>query len=59
MRKVIQENGKISVRCLRTVHAEQNAICQAAKKGFPLRCHCIYENDSLPDLCHAADQLWD
>jgi dCMP deaminase len=33
MKKVIQENGEISEHCLRTVHAEQNAICQAAKVG--------------------------
>ena len=36
MKKVIQENGEISEHCLRTVHAEQNAICQAAKRGISI-----------------------
>ncbi|KKU04030.1 MAG: CMP/dCMP deaminase, zinc-binding protein [Candidatus Woesebacteria bacterium GW2011_GWC2_47_16] len=33
MKKVIHEDGSISEHCVRTVHAEQNAICQAAKRG--------------------------
>ncbi len=36
MKKVIQENGEISEHCVRTVHAEQNAICQAAKRGISI-----------------------
>jgi dCMP deaminase len=42
MRKVIQENGEISVHCLRTVHAEQNAICQAAKRGISIEGATVY-----------------
>ena len=42
MKKVIQENGKISEHCLRTVHAEQNAICQAAKRGISIEGATIY-----------------
>ncbi len=36
IKKVIQENGKISNHCVRTVHSEQNAICQAAKRGVSI-----------------------
>ncbi len=42
MKKVIQENGEISEHCLRTVHSEQNAICQAAKRGISIECATIY-----------------
>ena len=43
MKKVIQENGEISEHCLRTVHAEQNAICQAAKRGISIEGATIYQ----------------
>jgi dCMP deaminase len=43
MKKVIQENGEISEHCLRTVHAEQNAICQAAKRGISIDGATIYQ----------------
>jgi dCMP deaminase len=42
MKKVIQENGEISEHCLRTVHAEQNAICQAAKRGISIDGATVY-----------------
>ena len=42
MKKVIQENGEISDHCLRTVHAEQNAICQAAKRGISIEGATVY-----------------
>ena len=42
MKKVIQENDEISEHCLRTVHAEQNAICQAAKRGISIEGATIY-----------------
>ena len=42
MKKVIQENGEISEHCLRTVHAEQNAICQAAKLGIGIDGATLY-----------------
>lgn len=34
MHEVIDENGKVSKHCIRTVHAEQNAILQAALHGI-------------------------
>jgi len=36
LKKTIEEDGSISLHCVRTVHAEQNAICQAAKRGTPI-----------------------
>jgi len=42
MRKVIHEDGHISQHCVRTVHAEQNAICQAAKRGIAIAGATIY-----------------
>jgi dCMP deaminase len=42
MRKELDENGKISQHCVRTVHAEQNAICQAAKRGVPIDGATVY-----------------
>lgn len=42
MKKVVHENGRVSQHCVRTVHAEQNAICQAAKLGVSLRGATLY-----------------
>ena len=42
MKKVIDEDGTIRQHCVRTVHAEQNAICQAARYGIPLEGASLY-----------------
>ncbi len=42
MKTVIDEDGTKSEHCMRTVHAEQNAICQAAKKGISIEGATIY-----------------
>jgi dCMP deaminase len=42
LKKVVNENGEISEHCLRTVHAEQNAICQAAKRGIAIFGATVY-----------------
>ena len=42
MKKVIQENGEVTEHCVRTVHSEQNAICQAAKRGVSIEGATIY-----------------
>ena len=36
MRKVLDNNGNVTQHCVRTLHAEQNAIIQAARFGIPL-----------------------
>lgn len=41
-KKIIHEDGTITQHCLRTVHAEQNAICQAAKLGISLSKSTLY-----------------
>lgn len=42
MKKVIHEDGSITQHCVRTVHAEQNAICQAAKQGISIDGATLY-----------------
>lgn len=42
MKKVMQENGEVTEHCVRTVHSEQNAICQAAKRGISIEGSTIY-----------------
>jgi dCMP deaminase len=42
MKKVIQEDGQTTEHCLRTVHSEQNAICQAAKRGISILGATVY-----------------
>jgi len=42
MKKMLHEDGSISEHCVRTVHAEQNAICQAAKLGITLEGSTLY-----------------
>lgn len=41
-KKVTHEDGKITQHCVRTVHAEQNAICQAARLGISLENGILY-----------------
>ncbi|MFH8080766.1 MAG: cytidine/deoxycytidylate deaminase family protein [Candidatus Aenigmatarchaeota archaeon] len=42
LKKVIHEDGSTSTHCVRTVHAEQNAICQAAKLGVSIDGATLY-----------------
>ncbi len=42
MKKVVHEDGSVTEHCVRTVHAEQNAICQAAKRGVALDGATLY-----------------
>jgi dCMP deaminase len=42
LKKVHHEDGRITQHCVRTVHAEQNAICQAAKLGISLENGTLY-----------------
>lgn len=41
-KKVLHEDGTITQHCVRTVHAEQNAICQAAKRGISIDNATLY-----------------
>lgn len=42
MKKITHEDGKVTEHCVRTVHAEQNAICQAAKQGISIDGATLY-----------------
>lgn len=42
MKKVLHEDGRETMHCVRTVHAEQNAICQAAKLGVAIAGATLY-----------------
>jgi dCMP deaminase len=42
IKKVVQDNGEVTEHCLRTVHSEQNAICQAAKRGISISGATVY-----------------
>jgi dCMP deaminase len=42
MHRVIHENGTESQHCIRTIHAEQNAIVQAARLGIALEGATMY-----------------
>ena len=42
LKKVLDEDGTIRTHCVRTIHAEQNAICQAAKYGITLEGTTLY-----------------
>lgn len=39
---ITHEDGHQTTHCMRTVHAEQNAICQAAKTGISIKDSTIY-----------------
>ncbi len=41
-KSVIHEDGKTTQHCMRTVHAEQNAISQAAKLGISINGATLY-----------------
>ncbi len=38
----IHEDGHVSKHCVRTTHAEQNALCQAARFGIPIDGATLY-----------------
>jgi len=42
MKSMIHEDGKVTNHCVRTAHAEQNAICQAAKLGISINGATLY-----------------
>jgi dCMP deaminase len=42
MRQVLDDQGNMSQHCVRTLHAEQNAIIQAAKFGMPIEGATLY-----------------
>jgi len=51
MRKVTYEDGKTHEHCLRTIHAEANAICHAAKHGVSLEGSTLFCKMEPCDTC--------
>ncbi|PKL24990.1 MAG: cell division protein DedD [Spirochaetae bacterium HGW-Spirochaetae-3] len=41
-RKTVHEDGAETTHCVRSVHAEQNAICQAARRGIAIGGATLY-----------------
>ncbi len=41
-KKVMDDAGNVKEHCMRTIHAEQNAICQAARHGISLKDATLY-----------------
>ncbi len=42
MKRLTHEDGHVTNHCMRTIHAEQNAICQAARRGISIEDATIY-----------------
>lgn len=42
LKQIVHEDGHVTTHCVRTVHAEQNAITQAARLGIPLDGSTLY-----------------
>ena len=42
MKRLVHEDGRVTEHCMRTLHAEQNAICQAARLGIALEGATLY-----------------
>lgn len=42
MKKTVHEDGHLTDHCVRTVHAEQNAVCQAALLGVSIQGATVY-----------------
>ena len=51
IKKVTHENGDMTEHCMRTVHAEQNAICQAARIGVSISSATIYTRMTPCRIC--------
>jgi len=42
LKQLVHEDGSVTTHCTRTVHAEQNAICQAARRGVSIEGGTLY-----------------
>ena len=54
MSEVYNEDGKKSQHCIRTTHAEQNALIQAARFGIPVEGSTIY---CKMEPCHVCAKM--
>ena len=51
LKKVVHEDGRTTQHCMRTVHAEQNAICQAARRGVSIEGATLYTRMTPCRVC--------
>ena len=51
MKIVTHEDGSQSQHCVRTTHAEQNAICQAAQRGISIEGSTLYVKMTPCSVC--------
>lgn len=42
LKQITHEDGSVTTHCVRTVHAEQNAVCQAARRGVAIEGATVY-----------------
>ena len=42
LKQMVHEDGSVTTHCVRTVHAEQNALCQAARRGISIEGATLY-----------------
>lgn len=42
LKKIVHEDGTVTQHCVRTVHAEQNALCQSARLGVSVEGATLY-----------------
>lgn len=42
MKQMVDEEGTVRNHCVRTIHAEQNALCQASRHGLSLQGTTLY-----------------
>jgi dCMP deaminase len=54
IKKTVHENGEESQHCVRTAHAEMNAICNAARHGIPVEGSTIYTKFEPCGVCAKA-----
>jgi dCMP deaminase len=51
LKKVKHQDGSYTEHCVRTIHAEQNAICQAARRGIALKGATLYNRMTPCRVC--------
>lgn len=51
IKKLVHEDGAVTQHCVRTVHSEQNAIVQAAKRGVAIEGATVYTKMTPCRVC--------
>ncbi len=51
IKEVKHQDGSVTEHCVRTIHAEQNAICQAARRGISISGATLYTRMTPCRVC--------